>query len=110
MKPLNLKHPALLAFITCAVTLIGGATLIGQAHFGVSPILAVAALLWFSTLGLPTVLGVACVATVWGRLPGLHDFTPFAVCASVVALCFQYLACRWVWNVRNTWLNRRSSA
>ena len=70
-----------------------GTTLLQRAHFGVPPVMGIAALVFLFTVGLPAVLGVAVVAAVWGHVPGLVGFGLFVPCAVVIALMFQYGAC-----------------
>jgi hypothetical protein len=89
-----LNRPLLCALVTGTATLFLGATLLQRAHFGVPPVLGVAALAFLFTVGLPAVLGVAGVAAVWGHIPGLVGFSLFVPSAIVIALTFQYATCR----------------
>jgi hypothetical protein len=80
MKPM--RRPLVLALFTSAMTLALWAVLGVGANFGMHPVVAVAGLLWLATIGLPTSLGVALAAKVWGRfepLTGLYGFLGLAV-------------------------------
>jgi hypothetical protein len=88
-----LNRPLLCALITGTASLFLGTALLQRAHFGIPPAMSLAALVFLFTVGLPTVLGVAVVATVWGHVPGLIGFDLFIPCAVVLALMFQYVTC-----------------
>ena len=90
----------LAAVVTNLLTLgIGSALLVG-ATFGLAKAYAVLGLLWLSTIGLPTTLGVVGVATLWGRVPLLSGMAGFCVVAALAGLALQVLvfilAWRWL--------------
>ena len=81
------QRPVLAAVVTNLLTLgIGSALLVG-ATFGLAKAYAVLGLLWLGTIGLPTTLGVAGVAAVWGRVPLLSGMAGFCVVAALVGTC-----------------------
>jgi hypothetical protein len=86
----NLFGPFGTALATGGVALVIGVILLQHANEGIPAALGWGAWIYLFTLGLPTVLGVACVATVWGGGLGLGWFGPTAVLAG---LLFQYAAC-----------------
>jgi hypothetical protein len=77
-----------------SLPLLLGAWLVHRANFGMAPPVSFLTLTFLFTIGLPAVLGVAGVASVWGHLPQLIGFSLFVPCAAVVALPLQYGACR----------------
>lgn len=93
MRSLFLRRPAVLAVLTGVASLAVWAALGIGANFGVPPVLAVAGLLWLFTVGLPTSLGVALAATIWGRCEPLTGFAGFLGLAAGLGVGFQGLAC-----------------
>ena len=78
------------AILTALLSLLVGAATIVWADFGMPDWFFVASQLWLWTLGLPTMLGVLLVTTLWGipewtTLP-LWLYIP---CAALVAVAFQ---------------------
>jgi len=78
------------AVLTGFISLLLGAAAVVLADFGMPDWFFVASQLWLWTLGLPTMLGVLLVTTLWGipewtTLP-LWLYIP---CAALVAVAFQ---------------------
>ena len=96
----------LAAVVTTLLTLgIGSALLVG-ATFGLAKAYAVMGLLWLGTIGLPTSLGVAGVAALWGRFPLLSGMAGFCVVAALAGLALQVLVFILAWR----WLRSRERA
>ena len=92
------QRPALAAVATHLLTLgIGSALLVG-ATFGLAKAYAVLGLLWLGTIGLPTTLGVAGVAALWGRVPLLSGRAGFCVVAALAGLAMQIAAFVLAWH------------
>jgi hypothetical protein len=89
-----IRRPLVLALFTSAITLTLWAALGIGANFGVHPVVAMAGLLWLATVGLPTSLGVALAATIWGRFEPLTGFYGFLGLAAGLGLAFQVIAFR----------------
>lgn len=85
-------RPLVLALFTSVSSLALWAALGIGANFGVHPVLAVAGLLWLFTVGLPTSLGVALAAAVWGRWEPLTGFYGFLWLAAGLGVAFQVIA------------------
>jgi uncharacterized protein len=81
-----------LAWFTSAMSLAVWAVLSVGANFGVHPVVAVAGLLWLATIGLPTSLGVALAATIWGRFEPLTGGYGFLGLATGLGAAFQLIA------------------
>ncbi|MCX6923314.1 MAG: amidohydrolase family protein [Verrucomicrobia bacterium] len=97
------RRPVLAAVVTHLLTLgIGSALLVG-ATFGLAKAYAVLGLLWLGTIGLPTTLGVAGVAAVWGCVPLLSGMAGFCVVAALTGLALQVLVFILAWR----WLRSR---
>ncbi len=84
--------PLAIALLFSAMSLAIWAALGVGANFGVHPVLAVAGLLWLFTIGLPTSLGVALAAAVWGRFEPLTGFYGFLWLAAGLGMAFQVIA------------------
>ncbi len=84
-----LRHPLFLGLLTGTISLAVWAGLAIGSNFGISSALAAAGLIWLATMGLPTSMGVAISATVWGRVEPFVGLPGFVVLASVLGLTFQ---------------------
>ncbi len=62
------------------------------ANFGMHPVVAVAGLLWLATVGLPTSMGVALAATIWGRFEPWTGVYGFLGLAAGLGAVFQVIA------------------
>lgn len=91
------RHPLFLALLTGTLSLAVWGVLAIGANFGVHSALAIAGLIWLATIGLPTSMGVAIVATVWGRVEPLDGLPGFIVLASVLGLAFQTVTFVFLW-------------
>lgn len=89
-----IRRPLVLALLTSAISLGLWAVLGLGANFGVPPVVAVAGLLWLFTVGLPTSLGVALAATVWGRFEPLTGLPGFLWLGAGLGVAFQVIAFR----------------
>lgn len=85
------RRPVLAAVVTNLLTLGIGSALIAGVTFGLARVYTIPGLVWMGTIGLPTTLGVAGVAALWGRIPLLSGMVGFCVVASVVGLALQVL-------------------
>lgn len=86
------RRPLALAVVTGATSLVLWAGLAVGANFGVHPVITVAGLLWLFTAGLPTSLGVALAATLWGRFEPFTGLYGFLALAAGLGLAFQLIA------------------
>lgn len=93
MRRRFLHHPAVLAVLTSVISLALWAALGIGANFGVHPVLAVAGLLWLFTVGLPSSLGFALAATIWGRFELLTGFYGFLWLATGLGIAFNMIVC-----------------
>ena len=99
----------LAAVVTNLLTLGGGRALLVGATFGLAKAYAVLGLLWLGTIGLPTSLGVAGVAAVWGRIPLFSGMAGFCVVAALAGFTLQLLVFilawhgLWSWERANDW-------
>ncbi len=92
LKPL--RRTTWVAVATGLVTLgIWGGLGMG-ANFGVHPMIAVPGLIWLATIGLPTSVGVALTAAIWGRFEPLTGFGGFLGVAALIGLGFQVYVVR----------------
>src|SRR5262249_15412661 len=87
------KHPVVVAIALWALTLGLGTGAVLGANAGLPVWLALPALIWLATLGLPTTLGVLLVASLWGRVPGLSGIGPFLGCGAAAGLGLEIIAC-----------------
>ena len=91
------RHPLFLALLTGTLSLAVWGVLAIGANFGVHSALAIAGLIWLATLGLPTSMGVAIAASVWGRIEPFDGLPGFIVLASVLGLTFQTVTFVLLW-------------
>jgi hypothetical protein len=89
-----LFQPSVLAILTSFISLALWAALGIGANFGVHPVLGVAGLIWLFTLGLPTSLGVALAATIWGHFEPLSGLPGFVWLAAGLGVISQVIAFR----------------
>ncbi len=89
--------------VTSLLTLAIGSGLLVGATFGLARAYTVLGLLWLGTIGLPTTLGVASVAALWGRVPVLSGMAGFCVAAALAGLALQVAAFLLAWR----WLRSR---
>ena len=86
--------------VTSLLTLAIGSALLLGATFGLARPYGVLGLLWLGTIGLPTTLGVAAVAALWGCVPILSGMAGFCAVAALAGLALQgasfVLAARWL--------------
>ena len=93
----------LAAVVTNLLTLGGGRALLVGATFGLAKAYAVLGLLWLGTIGLPTPLGVAGVAAVWGRIPLFSGMAGFCVVAPLAGFTLQILVFLLAWHDLRSW-------
>jgi hypothetical protein len=98
------RRPVLAAVLTTLLTLGLGCGLLAGATFGLAKAYALLGLLWLGTIGLPTSLGVAGVAALWGRFPLVTGMPGFCVVAAFAGLALQVLAFVAAWRGLRTWL------
>ena len=85
-----------LGILTSVISLAVWAGLAIGANFGMHPVVAVAGLLWLATAGLPTSLGVALAATVWGHFEPCTGLGGFLALSVILGVTFQAIAIRGV--------------
>ncbi|MBL9126824.1 MAG: amidohydrolase family protein, partial [Verrucomicrobiales bacterium] len=86
----------MIALLLSAVSLGVWAKLVLGVHSGLPPVVTVLGLIWLATVGLPTSVGVAVAATVWGRTESMTGLTGFVVLAAGLAVVLQVLAARFL--------------
>jgi hypothetical protein len=90
MRFMNLlRSPIPLALLTGTISLASWAGLGLGSNFGLNSALATAGLIWLATIGLPTSMGVALAATVWGRVEPFVGLPGFVALAGALGLAFQ---------------------
>jgi hypothetical protein len=99
-------RPVMAATALWFVTLAVGAGAVLGGNAGLAAWITIPALLWLTTLGAPTTLGLLLVASLWGRVSGLSGIGPFLGCGAAVGLVLEIIACIWV---RRCWLTARES-
>lgn len=80
------------------VSLLVWAGLVLGSNFALHPVLSACGIAWLVTVGLPTSVGVAVAAMVWGRSEFTTGLSGFVVCAGLLGLVLQFGAAR-VWRV-----------
>ena len=95
-----MKRTLLITLALWFTTLAVGVAAFLLANFGASKWIFVVMFAWMATLGLPTLVAVLMLASLWHNLP----FAAFLVCAATLAFLFQLAA---VWLVQRLLRNRR---
>lgn len=85
-----------LGILTSVISLAVWSGLAIGANFGMHPVVAAAGLIWLATVGLPTSLGVALAATVWGHFEPCTGLGGFLALSVILGVFFQAIAIRGV--------------
>ncbi len=97
------RKPVLVAAVTTLLTLGIGSGLLAGATLGLAKAYSVLGLLWLSTIGLPTTLGVTGVAALWGRIPLFSGMAGFCVVAALMGSAAQILVFILIWRGLRSW-------
>lgn len=99
-----MKVTLLLSVPLWLVTLVVGATAIVSADFGVSAWVFALLFAWLLTIGLPTTVAVAAVASVWNG----GGLGPFLGVAASVSLLFQVVGMHEIRRLWRYWRGKRN--